>query len=101
MHSNLSALATRCRRGGFMSGYDTPEQMLDGVFSLLLPERRAVDFLVSRLGDDQLMLRPAVALPSHQAAWPEGIVLALRGLVDRRSKMLLEWPGQPARPSCT
>lgn len=34
------------------------------------------------------MLRPAVSLPSHQAAWPDGIVLALRGRVDRRSKML-------------
>jgi hypothetical protein len=88
MHANLGALANRYRRGGFMPGYDTPEQMLDGVFALLLPERRPVDFLVSRLGDDQLMLRPAVALPSHQSAWPEGIVLALRGRVDRRSNML-------------
>jgi len=88
MHANLSALANRYRRGGFMPGHDTPEQMLDGVFALLLPERRPVDFLVSRLGDDQLMLRPAVALPSHHAAWPEGMVLALRGRVDRRSRML-------------
>jgi hypothetical protein len=88
MHANLNALANRYRRSGFMPGYDTPEHMLDGVFALLLPERRPVDFLVSRIGDDQLMLRPAVALPSHQSAWPEGIVLALRGRVDRRFNML-------------
>lgn len=70
-----------------MPGYDTPEQMLDGVFSLLLPERRPVDFLASRLGDDQLMLRPAVSLPSHQSAWPDGVVLALRGRVDANAKL--------------
>ncbi|PVX38190.1 AAA domain-containing protein [Janthinobacterium sp. 78] len=34
------------------------------------------------------MFRPAVSLPSHQGAWPDGIVLALRGRVDRRAKML-------------
>jgi hypothetical protein len=88
MHSSLSSLANRYRRGTFMPGFDTAESMLDGVFALLLPERRPVDFLVSRLGEDQLMLRPAVPLPSHQGAWPDGIVLALRGRVDRRSKML-------------
>lgn len=70
-----------------MPGCTTPEQMLDGVFSLLLPERRPVDFLASRLGDDQLMLRPAISLPSHQTVWPEGVVLALRGRVDQRSKL--------------
>ena len=47
MHANLGALANRYRRSGFMPGYDTPEHMLDGVFALLLPERRPVDFLVS------------------------------------------------------
>jgi RecA/RadA recombinase len=62
--------------------------MLDEVFNLLLPERRPVDFLVSRLGDDQMMLRPAIVLPSHQNAWPEGMVLALRGRVDRAARML-------------
>ncbi|WP_162254578.1 AAA domain-containing protein [Massilia sp. Root1485] len=88
MHATLSALAGKYRRGRFMPGCDTPEQMLNGVFDLLLPERRPVDFLASKLGEDQLMLRPAVSLPSHQAAWPDGIVLALRGRVDRRSKLL-------------
>jgi len=82
MYSTLAALANKYRLGGFMPGCTTPEDMLDGVFALLLPERRPVDFLASRLSDDQLMLRPAVALPSHQAAWPDGIVLALRGRVD-------------------
>ena len=88
MHSSLSALARRYGRGNFMPGYETPEQMLDGVFLMLLPERRPVDFLMSRLGEEQLMLRPAVSLPSHQDAWPDGVVLALRGRVDRRSNML-------------
>lgn len=88
MHSTLATLASKYRRDGFMPGHGAPGQMLDGVFGLLLPERRPVDFLASRLGEDQLMLRPAVSLPSHQAAWPDGVVLALRGRVDRRSKML-------------
>lgn len=88
MHSSLSAWARRYGRGEFMPDCETPEQMLDDVFDMLLPERRPVDFLVSRLAEDQLMLRPAVSLPSHQDVWPDGVVLALRGRVDRRSKML-------------
>lgn len=71
-----------------MRGLREPAEMLDEVFNLLLPERRPVDFLVSRLGEDQMMLRPAVALPSHQNAWPEGMVLALRGRVDRSARTL-------------
>lgn len=88
MYATLSALKRRYRKSGFMRGQHEAEEMLDEVFNLLLPERRPVDFLVSRLGEDQMMLRPAVALPSHQNAWPEGIVLALRGRVDRAARTL-------------
>lgn len=88
LHSSLAALAKRYSKSGFMPGQHTPEQMLEAVFNLLLPERRPVDFLVSRLGDDQMMLRPAMALPSHLNAWPDGIVLALRGRVDRVARTL-------------
>ncbi len=88
LHTSLAALAKRYSKSGFMPDQHTPEQMLDEVFNLLLPERRPVEFLISRLGDDQMMLRPAVALPSHLNAWPDGIVLALRGRVDRVARTL-------------
>jgi hypothetical protein len=88
MYTTLSALARRYRTSGFMLAQCEPEEMLDEVFNLLLPERRPVDFLVSRLGTDQMMLRPADALPSHENAWPEGMVLALRGRVDRAARTL-------------
>lgn len=88
MYKTLSALERRYGKNGFMRDQSEPEKMLDEVFNLLLPERRPVDFLVSRLGEDQMMLRPAVALPSHQNAWPEGMVLALRGRVDRAARTL-------------
>lgn len=88
MSASLAGLARRYRQGGFMPGCDSPEAMLDAAFDLLLPERRPVDILISRLGDDQLMLRPSIPLPSHQGAWPDGMVLALRGRVDRAARLL-------------
>ncbi|MCS0592597.1 AAA domain-containing protein [Massilia norwichensis] len=105
LYAKLSALRKRFGNA-LLPGASTPQDMLARFCTLLFPDGRLSDYLISNItvkADPYLLIRPQALLPSHTAEWPEGLTLAAKGYVERRTGMfrlmdISDMTDLPARP---
>jgi hypothetical protein len=105
LHARLTSLRKRYGNA-LLPGASTPEELLARFCTLLFPDGRLTDYLISNItvkADPFLLIRPQVLLPSHVDEWPVGLTLAAKGFVERRTGLfrltdISDMTDLPARP---
>ena len=105
LHARLTSLRKRYGNA-LLPGASTPQDMLARFCTLLFPDGRLTDYLISNItvkADPYLLIRPEILLPSHVEEWPAGLTLAAKGYVERRTGLfrlmdISDMTDLPARP---
>jgi len=105
LHARLTSLRKRYGNA-LLPGASTSQDMLARFCTLLFPDGRLTDYLISNItvkADPYLLIRPEVLLPSQADEWPAGLTLAAKGYVERRTGLfrlmdISDMTDLPARP---